>query len=100
MYCKTVLQCIPVCDNIVLTKGDIMNDNEKWFWHITGVDHTNIVYGTREEVRNKIIGGNEYGPYKTLGECKKDALDYHRCTIDNCRMAINDIKNTKLKELK
>ncbi len=72
----------------------------KKFWHISSVDTCVIFYGTYEEVKKEIWNGNEYGPFDTLTACKKDAIEYHQCTINYARMAINDIKQTKLKDLK
>lgn len=72
----------------------------KKYWHISSVDSCILFYGTYEEVSRDLIDGNHYGPFNTLGECKKDAIAFHRCTINYAQVAIRHIKETRLIDIK
>jgi hypothetical protein len=69
------------------------------YWHITSIDHTDIVFGTKKTAEKLLYHGNIYGPFKTLKECKKDAIEYHKTTAIYTRMAIAAIREIKAKEL-
>jgi len=38
---------------------------------------------------------NSYGPFKTFGEAKRDAVSYFRCYVDEAFGCISDVRNTR-----
>ena len=73
---------------------------KKQFYHETSIDHTQLFYLTEDEEQDfQTYHGNLYGPFKTLRECKKDAVNYHLATIYHARNALSEVRKTSKKDI-
>jgi hypothetical protein len=45
------------------------------------------------------VGSDWSGPFKTLAEAKKEAIEYHKATVEHARYNIYKIKTTKLEDI-
>ena len=45
-------------------------------------------------------GGNWFGPFNTLGECKQDAIEYHQTDVHSARGAIQSIRAMTFEQYK
>lgn len=60
------------------------------WYHLTDFEGTYKI-----EYFEKCPNGNFYGPFKTFGEAKRDALDYHQCNVRIARENIARLKFIK-----
>lgn len=67
----------------------------KLYYHDTGFDSTEILIMTKDEADRYNPCCNLYGPFKTFSECKKDAIEYHRSTIETAKWAIKDLNQKR-----
>lgn len=75
--------------------------NMKKYYHISSTDSVEIEFLTEYEAEKYcIVNGNMSEPFNTLGECKKDAMDYHRCTKYYANECIKKIAITRTKDFK
>lgn len=71
----------------------------KKYYHFSNFEGTCFQFIDEKEISSYDSEVNAYGPFNTFTECKKDALEYHRTTKKTAQMAINEIKNTTIKEI-
>jgi hypothetical protein len=41
-----------------------------------------------------------FGPFDSFGECKTDAIGYHRASVDRARASLHGVKQTRAREYK
>jgi hypothetical protein len=67
-----------------------MKDQAGWY-HDSEFDTTHEIkfFADSPDVKP---ANNWYGPFKTFGDCKRDAIEYHQTDIHKARAAIADIR--------
>jgi len=70
------------------------------WWHISDFEFTVIVESASIDNIPEYSDGNVYGPFDTFGDAKRDAIEYHRATLENAKRCISEIKMIKKKDIK
>lgn len=72
--------------------------NKKDWYYSTSIDFFQSFFSVKEGDRVSLPDAiSVYGPFRNFTAAKKDALEYHRCTIGYAQACITTIKNYKTK---
>lgn len=70
---------------------------EPGYYHNSSLGECEIVYF--EDKPHFSESCNWFGPFKTLTDCKKDAIEYHRIDVIDAQGAIKNIRKLKKKDI-